>query len=142
MNQFNLTSIRLDTTDIKKIYNSKKFLSYLISFKDNFGDHGTIAFIILEKKNKKNFGIKNFSMSCRIIGRHLEAWVLDQIFKIVKKNRGEILEAKYIKTNKNKLCENFYEEHGMKLKSKSNNNKIYEANIKNTKVPFLQIYTK
>ena len=142
VNQFNLTSIRLDTTDIKKIYSSKKFFNYLISFKDNFGDHGTIAFIILEKKNKNNFEIKNFSMSCRIIGRHLEAWALDQIFKIVKKNKGEFVEAKYIKTNKNKLCENFYDDHGMKLKSKSNKDKIYEANVKKTKVPFLQIYSK
>ena len=81
-------------------------------------------------------------MSCRIIGRHLEAWVLDQIFEIVKKNKGEFVEAKYIKTNKNKLCENFYDDHGMKLKSKSNKEKIYEANVKKTKVPFLQIYSK
>lgn len=144
VNQFNLTSLRCDLSDIKKISKLKDHLSFLVEFKDNFGDHGLVALIILQRKDKNKdktvFFIKNFSMSCRIIGRHLEAWILNEIVKIAKRNKVKFIESVFIKDKKNQLCENYYDEHGMKIVKKDKNKKTYLSEIEKIKVPYLEIY--
>ncbi len=131
-NQFNLTTKRYNHKDISNFKKSKKFICHLVSLKDIYGDHGIIGFYILNI-NKKTASIDTFLMSCRILGRKVENWIMNTIIKDLKKKKFSILYAKYLKTEKNQMCQNFYEDYGFKIIKKNNTHKDYLLNIKSTK---------
>lgn len=124
-NQFNLRTIRSSASEIKKIVKKKN--CFLVNLEDNYGDHGLVSLVSLKKIDKNHMFIDNFLMSCRIIGRHLESWILAEIVKILSKQKIEYLIAEYIPTPKNKVVKNFLISHKFKkikkieLKKKNNN---------------------
>lgn len=89
-------------------------------------------------------------MSCRILGRYLESWILNEIVKICRKNNFKFIIGEYIKSNKNELVEKIYLENNFNFIE----NNIYlkkfidKSNIKNTFffdidkniIPNLEIY--
>ncbi len=131
-NQFNLTTKRYNHKDILNFKKSKKFICQLVSLKDIYGDHGIIGFYILTV-NKRTASIDTFLMSCRILGRKVENWIMNTIIKDLKKKKFNTLYAKYLKTEKNQMCQNFYEDYGFKIITQNNTHKDYILNIKNTK---------
>ena len=122
---------------------------------DIYGDHGLVSLIIL-KKYKKILYVDSFLMSCRIMGRYLENWLLDQIKKIAIKNNIKNILFEFIPNKKNKeLITNFIKFNDLgKIKKKDlfkiekklnlNNNKYTEYYIINTKqkIKNLEIYGK
>ena len=67
-------------------YLQKKYL-FLVSLKDDYGDHGLVA-LVCAKDIKKNFlYVENFLMSCRILGRYLEYSIVNELAKICKKEK-------------------------------------------------------
>ena len=91
-NQFNFSTKRYGVNDLTKI--NKNHICFLIDLKDIYGDHGIVGLIIL-KKFKKFLYVNTFLMSCRVMGRYLENWILDQIQKISKKNKNENIVLEY-----------------------------------------------
>ena len=148
-NQFNLRTIRYTQGQIQKINNNKKNIVFLVSLKDIYGDHGIIGILIAKRMNNKNLFIDTMLLSCRILGRNLETWMLRELMKIGTKIGIENIYAEYIKTNKNSLCSKFYSKHNFKeikknieLKKFSNNksNKFYQVKIKEIKVSVADVY--
>ena len=111
-NQFNLSSKRYDYKDIALMKNNYKF--YLISLRDIYGDHGVIGLISL-KIVKNNFVfVDSFLLSCRVLGRYLENWILSKIFKIAKKNKSTSIFIEYKKTQRNNITKDFLLKNGFK----------------------------
>ncbi len=154
-NQFNLRSKKYNTNDILKLRD--KNICFLVNLKDNYGDHGIVSFISLKVVSNKFVFIDTFLMSCRILGRHLESWILNEIRKIaVKKKIGTIL-AEYIPTKRNIVARNFIIKNNFKKISKkkistygiffekisaeNNNSEFYNLSTKD-KISNLQIYEK
>ena len=122
---------------------------------DIYGNHGLVSLIIL-KKYKKILYVDSFLMSCRIMGRYLENWLLDQIKRIAIKNNIKNILFEFIPNKKNKeLITNFIKFNELaKIKKKDlikiekelnlNNNKYAEYYIINTKqkIKNLEIYGK
>lgn len=50
----------------------------------------------------------NFLMSCRVLGRHLEVWILKSIITNLKKKKVRYLFVDFIPTHKNKIAEEFF----------------------------------
>tara|TARA_E500000178_G_scaffold356577_1_gene435654 strand:+ start:5595 stop:7256 length:1662 start_codon:yes stop_codon:yes gene_type:complete len=122
-NQFNLSSKRYDYKDIALMKNNYKF--YLISLRDIYGDHGIIGLISL-KIVKNNFVfVDSFLLSCRVLGRYLENWILSKIFKIAKKNKSKSIFIEYKKTQRNNITKDFLLKNGFK-KIDNNLNKKYK----------------
>lgn len=108
-NQFNLRTIRYTEGDLKDIMNSETDFGIVISLKDKYGEYGIISVLICKKKMKTLF-IDTWIMSCRVLKRNVELFVLDELVEIATNNNCTHLQGEYIKTAKNKLVENHYKD--------------------------------
>ncbi|NOQ31374.1 MAG: HAD-IIIC family phosphatase [Helicobacteraceae bacterium] len=102
-NQFNLTTIRLNTQEVEKIMSKNSLYSF--SVKDKFGDMGLVGVLIIQAQT-----ITNFLMSCRVLGREIEQSVIAYVCSLYTE-----LKASYKPTSKNSLAETFYESNGFEL---------------------------
>lgn len=127
-NQFNLTTIRYSYTDIDKLIYNKSF-SFQFSFKDKFSDYGIISLIVCKKKNKKLI-IESWVMSCRVLNRSLENFILNYLINFAKKKKLEVIIGNYKKTDKNSLVSKIYDELGFTLLKKRDSQKEYIYDIK------------
>ena len=77
---------------------------------------------LAEKKNKNLFFLDSFILSCRILGRELESWILQSILIEIKKMDVDFLEIEYLQTHKNKPAKNFLDNFKQFIKAGSSNN--------------------
>ncbi len=111
-NQFNLRTIRYTEEDIKLIATSEKFTGLSFSLKDIYGDYGLIAFVILEKKERGILFIDSWIMSCRVLKRGMELFILQSIVDIAIEKGCEKIVGEYIATKKNAIVEELYQQLG------------------------------
>ena len=113
-NQFNLRTIRYDQESLKKILKKSPNGCFLVSLADIYGDHGIIGMVCTIPINNKFFFLDTFLMSCRIFGRNLESWMLNELIKRMKTKKVKFLLAEYIPSKKNQIVANFLESNGFK----------------------------
>lgn len=148
-NQFNLSNKRYNHDDITNL-NKKRDKCFMIHMKDMYGDHGIISLVCLKFKPEKILLLDTFLMSCRVLGRYAENWILSEILKVAKKNKIKKLIAEFIPTKKNDIAKNFLIENNFKkilTKNKTKFNSIYsnkktELFLYNSKekIKFLKVY--
>jgi FkbH-like protein len=102
-NQFNLRTIRHSEDDLKKMLQSDKFFTLTFTLRDKFGDHGLISAIILEDKGDTTLFIDTWIMSCRVLKRNVEQFVLREMAGIALENGFGTIAGEYIPTPKNGL---------------------------------------
>jgi FkbH-like protein len=107
-NQFNLRTIRYTEEDIKAIATSDRYLTLSFRLSDKFGDHGLIAYVILERKNNETLFINSWVMSCRVLKRGMEEFTLHCLVELALKEGFRELEGQYIPTSKNILVKDHY----------------------------------
>ena len=148
-NQFNLSNKRYNYDDITNL--NKRDKCFMIHMKDMYGVHGIISLVCLKFKPEKILLLDTFLMSCRVLGRYAENWILSEILKVAKKNKINKLIAEFIPTKKNDIAKNFLIENNFKkilTKNKTKFKSIY-SNSKTElflydskeKVKFLKVYT-
>ncbi len=130
-NQFNLRTKRYTDDDITHYMNSKNHITYSIKLKDKFGDYGLISVIILEKKDNNTFFIDTWIMSCRVLKRGVEYFVINQIIAELLHKKITNLTGEYLETLKNHLVSDLLD----KLSFDKFNENKYKIEIKNFK-PF------
>ena len=113
-NQFNLRTIRYSEEELIKISVSKNYLSFIFSLNDKFGEHGIICTVILNKKNNKTLFIDTWIMSCRVLKRGMENFVLNHLIDFSMKKKYEVIIGEYLQTSKNGLVKNHYSDLGFK----------------------------
>jgi len=97
-NQFNFSTNRYNKNQLKSIKNKANATIKLLSLSDKFGDHGIIgSYIYIHQKNY--IIVSDFLLSCRILSRKIEEYI---IYLIQKKNKNKEVYLRYIKTDKNK----------------------------------------
>lgn len=106
-NQFNLTTKRYSSSDLSEIDNNKDRNVFLVSLTDSYGDHGIVALVCLRYFRGGIVFLDMFLMSCRILGRHLEAWVLNQVLQDALDKEKQFIIADFIDTGRNKIAEDF-----------------------------------
>jgi FkbH-like protein len=111
-NQFNLRTMRYTEEDIQQMMDSGRYLTFSFSLMDKFGDHGLIGVNILEKKNENDLFIDTWIMSCRVLKRGMEEFVLNSLVKAARENNFARLIGEYLPTPKNGLVERHYENLG------------------------------
>ena len=113
-NQFNLRTVRYSEADIERISKSNDYFTFSFSLEDKFGDNGLICAIILKKENEKTLFIYTWFMSCRVLKRGMENFVLNTIVNFAKRNNFELIKGEYIPTVKNGLVKDHYLNLGFK----------------------------
>ena len=126
-NQFNFNTKRYKIAEIKKL--QKNNFCFLVELADVYGDHGIVSFFILQK-TKETLLVDLFLMSCRIMGRYLENWILNEIRKIAMKHKKKYILFEFIPTKSNKvLVSNFIKSNNLKKIEKKNIEKFEKQNI-------------
>ena len=110
-NQFNLTTRRYDRAQLENMMTSG-YEIYAYNVIDKYGDYGIVAVIIIDTKESR---IDTFLMSCRIMGKLIENFLLTEIEQImISRGKNEIL-GEFIPTNKNMPVKEFYLGNGYTL---------------------------
>jgi FkbH-like protein len=113
-NQFNLRTIRYSETNLLDIMNSSNHYGFVFDLEDKFGAHGIVSFVTLKHISKDEIFIENWAMSCRVIERSLEQFIVNTISIFFKEKKYKIISAEYIKTKKNIIVEELYSKLGFK----------------------------
>ncbi|MBC7694094.1 MAG: HAD-IIIC family phosphatase [Burkholderiales bacterium] len=111
-NQFNLRAKRYTEKEIEKFSNSEKHVCLLFALNDKFGDHGLIAVVIGELKSSNELFIDTWLMSCRVLKRGMEGFVLNRIVGRAKQLCCKKVIGEYIPTSKNNIVANHYKDLG------------------------------
>jgi FkbH-like protein len=136
-NQFNLTTIRFQEEEILKFYKDKNMLVGCAQTADKFGDNGITGVFIIEKNPERSeWTIKEFLLSCRVMGRRIENGIMHFILSEAKKEGIKKVKGKYIPTKKNKPCEEFLPSSGFK---KEGDEWVYYTDVPFNKVEHLEL---
>ncbi|MFO1325293.1 MAG: HAD-IIIC family phosphatase [Burkholderiales bacterium] len=111
-NQFNLTTRRYTQAQILELMKDPQAAVYSFSVADRFGDSGLTGVAILRLAGA-TASVDSFLMSCRIIGRGIEAAVFDAVVAAAGRHGASVLDAEYLPTAKNAQVEDFYDRMGM-----------------------------
>ena len=147
-NQFNLSNKRYNHDDIANL--NKRDKCFMIYMKDMYGDHGIISLVCLKFKPEKILLLDTFLMSCRVLGRYAENWILSEILSVAKKKKINKIIAEFIPSKKNDVAKNFLIEKNFKkilIKNKTKFKSLY-SNKKTElflydskeKVKYLKVY--
>lgn len=107
-NQFNLRTIRYTEAEIEQIAKDEKYLTLSFSLKDKFGDYGLISVVIMEKQDEKTLFLDTWLMSCRVLKRGMEEFIINQVIETAKANGFSKVVGEYIQTPKNAMVQKIY----------------------------------
>lgn len=154
-NQFNLRTIRHSETDLLKLSSNQKEFCFLTSLSDIYSDHGQVGLSCMVMVNKEIAFIDTFLISCRVLGRHLDSWMLYEMIKRCQKFNIKYLLGEFILTSRNEVANNFFKKHNFKFLEKDDdllsvvlkNNiasgkKIYSLSIRKNQIPNIEFYEK
>src|SRR5664280_1968265 len=110
-NQFNLRTVRYTEEEISAIAGSGDYITFDFTLEDKYGDYGLISVIILKKQTDSLF-IDTWIMSCRVLKRGMEKFVLNQVVKQAHKIGVKQLIGEYLPTAKNGMLKEHYRELG------------------------------
>jgi len=111
-NQFNLRTIRYSDAEIKALAISKNHFTFAFSLGDKFGSNGLICVIILKQESNYELFIDSWFMSCRVLKRGVEDFVLTTILSFAAENGFTTIKGEYIPTSKNEIVKNHYKDLG------------------------------
>jgi FkbH-like protein len=107
-NQFNLTTRRYTDEDVIAIMTDPAAFGLQLRLVDRFGDNGVIAIVIGRLQRNKDLQIDTWLMSCRVLGRQVEATTLNVISLAARKLGARRLIGEYIPTKKNGMVKDHY----------------------------------
>jgi FkbH-like protein len=111
-NQFNLRTVRHTEKQLEDLSKANPELNFLVSLADNYGDHGIIGLVCSKPLDGKYLFLDTFLMSCRVLGRHLESWMLYQLTTRAKMYGYDYLVGQYIPSERNQMVAQFLQQHG------------------------------
>lgn len=111
-NQFNLRTVRYTEDDVVRLANSDSYHPFTFSLEDKYGDNGLICVVVLRADSSRCAFIETWLMSCRVLKRGMEHFVLNEIVKFTKEHGFRFLQGEYIPTPKNGMVANHYKELG------------------------------
>ena len=111
-NQFNLRTIRYTDAEVLNISQDKNHYTFSFTLDDKYGDNGLICAIILKHLDEENIFIDTWFMSCRVLKRGMENFVLNTIVDFSKQKNYKYLIGEYVETAKNEMVKNHYSDLG------------------------------
>jgi len=118
-NQFNLRTVRYTEEEIEKIAKDPDYITLYFTLRDKFGEYGVISAVIMKKVSKKEVFIDTWFMSCRVLKRGMEDFIINSIFVAAKGAGYDTISAEYIPTAKNKMVKDIYKEKGFESTSEN-----------------------
>jgi len=111
-NQFNLRTVRYTEEDVEKISKSGNYITMSFTLEDKFGDHGLIGLIIMRKESPTELFIDTWVMSCRVLKRGMEEFMVSQMVKKAREAGFVTITGEYLPTPKNGMVKDLYKDMG------------------------------
>lgn len=111
-NQFNLRTVRYTEAEIEALAQDDSRIGLYFTLKDKFGDHGLISVAVLEKQPEDTLFISEWLMSCRVLKRGMEEFIVDKILSVAAQQGFRRVVGEYIPTPKNAMVKDLYEQLG------------------------------
>ena len=111
-NQFNLRTVRCTEKDIADFASNPDYITRYFMLRDKFGDHGLISVLLLKKQDSHTLFIENWLMSCRVLKRGMEEYIINSIVSIAKEYGFDTIVGEYLPTAKNSMVSDIYAMHG------------------------------
>lgn len=110
-NQFNLTTRRHSRSEVESLIAREDNIHFCVELSDRFGDHGLVG-VVIGVRDGETMEIDTMLMSCRVIGRSLEATVMAEITRRAAEIGCTKVRGVYRKTAKNNLVADLYANFG------------------------------
>ncbi len=114
-NQFNLRTQRYTEDDVLAVMQDERAFGLQIRLLDRFGDNGIIAIIIGKMVSGSELLIDTWLMSCRVLGRQVEAATLNLVAAQARALGASRLIGEYLPTAKNAMVRDHYEKLGFEV---------------------------
>jgi FkbH-like protein len=110
-NQFNLTTRRHGMPQLQAFLKDESCLHFHLRLRDRFADHGLVGLMIALRQGD-TVEIDTWLMSCRVLGRTVEATMLQYLFEQASKVGCTAVRGVYIPTAKNGMAKDVYAKYG------------------------------
>jgi FkbH-like protein len=128
-NQFNLTTRRHSAAEVLAMLENDFWLTRTVSLRDRFGDNGLIS-VLLAKKSGDTLEIDTWLMSCRVLKRGVEQFLLSHIIGVAKRRSLATIRGEYIPTAKNGLVRDHYKNLGFaQTKADDSGRTVWELHV-------------
>jgi FkbH-like protein len=111
-NQFNLRTVRYTEEDVFQVASSQDYVDFAFTLTDKFGDNGLIGVIIMRKESPEFLFIESWFMSCRVLKRGMENFMLNTIVDYARTNNFSLLKGEYLPTKKNVIVKDHFKNLG------------------------------
>lgn len=102
-NQFNLRTVRYGEADVSRIAAAPDYVGLAFTLKDVHADHGLIGVVILAHEGVETAFVDTWLMSCRVLKRGMEHFMLAAVVEAARVQGYQRLTAEYLPTSKNGL---------------------------------------
>jgi FkbH-like protein len=113
-NQFNLTTRRYSEADVMAMAADPHCFTLQVGLSDIYGDNGMISVVICRRENR-DWHIDTWLMSCRVLGRGVEAAILQELVAHAREHEIDGLIGTYRPTARNGMVKNHYARLGFAL---------------------------
>ena len=111
-NQFNLRTRRYTEAEMALLMKDSDRRTLALSLSDVFGYYGLVSAVLLEKRPQNELFIDTWIMSCRVLKRGVENFLLNEMVSLAKREGFQWLTGEYIPTAKNGLVKDHYQKLG------------------------------
>ncbi len=106
-NQFNLTTKRYTEAEVQAAQAAPECFTLQVRLADAFGDNGMISVVIC-RETERDWEVDTWLMSCRVLGRKVEAAVLQEILYHARRQGIRRIIGHYRPTDRNALVADHY----------------------------------
>ena len=133
-NQFNLRTQRYTETDVERMAKSDQVIPLCVNLSDRFGSYGLISVIVLKKTAPGEVFIDTWLMSCRVLKRGVETFVMNRIIQAARAAEATRIVGEYIPTSKNGMVSSLLPQMGFALSETTADGTLrYVLNVDNYK---------
>jgi FkbH-like protein len=111
-NQFNLTTRRRNQAELEAFLAEEGAEAFWVRLADKFADHGLIA-VALAKASDGTLAIDTLLMSCRVLGRGVEALILAELAARAAARGCARVEGTYVPSERNGMVADLYPRLGL-----------------------------
>lgn len=111
-NQFNLRTVRYTEAQVASIAQDTGRIGLYFTLRDQFGDHGLISVVVMDKLGDACLFVSQWLMSCRVLKRGMEEFIVNKMLSVAKDCGCSKVIGEYIPTAKNAMVKDLYEKMG------------------------------
>jgi FkbH-like protein len=127
-NQFNLTTRRHSPAQVVALMREPGCVHFSIRLRDRFTDHGMVGLLIAKQRDSV-MGIETWLMSCRVIGRSVEATMLAYLSRLAAVQGVTRIRGIYFPTAKNEVVKDLYSKFGFTRLGDADGGEIWEYDL-------------